>query len=220
MQPVLDVPERIALGRIMRRAGRLDRDVGEFGERDQLVEMDEGLLVLAVAVEAAMVDDHLEVGMCLGDLAELVGEDAAHRGDRDAFLLGGRPHPVEQPVVQPLLLGRLQQRPAQAHHAGLVAPALDAVAAVGIGQRELAHHGEAVGILLGGIEGELVGGRVPAIGRMDQRGGDAGLIHLLQCLFGRETLDLAMEARGRCHGLRPDMNLRVDDFHSGNLSWV
>jgi hypothetical protein len=54
---------------------------------------------------------------------------------------------------------------------------------------------------------------------MDQRGIDAGLVHLLQCLFGREALDLAMQARGRRHGLRPDMDLRVDDLHWRFLSW-
>ena len=90
--------------------------------------------------------------MALGDLAELVDEDAAHRGDGDAFLLGRRPHPVEQPVMQPFLLGRLQQRPAQAHHARLVAPADDALAALGIAERELAHDGEAVGIFLRRVE--------------------------------------------------------------------
>src|SRR5215469_2498604 len=41
MQPVLDVAEWIGLCRIMRRAGRLHRDIRQFRERHQLIEMDE-----------------------------------------------------------------------------------------------------------------------------------------------------------------------------------
>src|SRR6185437_2836794 len=61
MQAVLDIAERIALRRIMRRAGRLDRDIGQFCQRQQLIQTYEGLGVLAVPVEAAMVDQQPQI---------------------------------------------------------------------------------------------------------------------------------------------------------------
>ena len=103
-----------------------------------------------------MVDDQLQAGMRLGDLPEGRQEQAGHGGDGDAFLLGGGPHPVELALVQGLLLVGIEQRPAQAHHPGLVAPAVDALAAFRIVERELAHHGEAVGISLRGGQRHLL----------------------------------------------------------------
>src|SRR5215813_12960928 len=55
VQAVLDVPERIGLRRVMRRAGRLQRHVGELGKRTELVEVDERFRILAVAVEPAVI---------------------------------------------------------------------------------------------------------------------------------------------------------------------
>jgi len=91
MQPVLDVAERIILRRIMRRAGGLDRDIGQLRQRHQFVEMDKGLGIAAKPVEAAMIEDHPQIGMTLGDLAKFRQEDTAHHGDRQAFLFGRRP---------------------------------------------------------------------------------------------------------------------------------
>ena len=39
----------------------------------------------------------------------------------------------------------------------------------------------------------------------------SGFIHLLECLLRREGADLTMQPRGA--SARPDMNLRIDDFH-------
>src|SRR5580693_4841148 len=70
VQPVLNISERIILRRIVRRPGRLHRDVRQLRQRHQFVEMDEGLGVTAVAVEPAMIDDHLQPWMALGDVAK------------------------------------------------------------------------------------------------------------------------------------------------------
>src|SRR5215467_13057307 len=48
---------------------------------------------------------------------------------------------------------------------------------------------------------------------MDQRGIDAGLVHLLQHLLGGDLRDLAVLAGRRRDGLAPDMDLGVDDLH-------
>jgi hypothetical protein len=49
---------------------------------------------------------------------------------------------------------------------------------------------------------------------MDQGGVDAGLVHLFQRLLRRECGHLAVQAGRRGHGLRPDVDLRVDDLHA------
>ena len=91
MQAVMDVWEWIGLRGVMRRTGGLDRNIRQFGEGDQLDEMDEGLRILAVPVQAAMIDDHLQVRMTFRDLAEFRQEDPAHHRKRQAFLLSRRP---------------------------------------------------------------------------------------------------------------------------------
>src|SRR5262245_8053905 len=48
---------------------------------------------------------------------------------------------------------------------------------------------------------------------MDQRGIDAGHVHLLEAVLSRETLDLAVQARWRDNGVGPDVHLGVDDLH-------
>ena len=58
-----------------------------------------------------------------------------------------------------------------------------------------------------------VGVGIPAHGRMDRGGIDAGLGHLRQQLLGGVRRDLAMAAARRDGGLRPDVDLRVDDLH-------
>ena len=47
-----------------------------------------------------------------------------------------------------------------------------------------------------------------------RRGVDAGLGHFGEQLLGAEALDLAMAAARRNDGLRPEMNLGVDDLHA------
>ncbi len=115
--------------------------------------------------------------------------------------------------MQRFLVRFEQERPAQAHHARLLAPVMDQFAVVGVFEREIAHDGEAVRIFPGRLDGELIGIGIPAARRVDQRGIDASLIHLPQDFLGRELCDLAMQAGSGCHGLRPDVNLRVDDLH-------
>jgi hypothetical protein len=48
---------------------------------------------------------------------------------------------------------------------------------------------------------------------MDQRAVDAGLRHFGEQLLGCELLDLAMVADRRNDGLRPEVDLGVDDLH-------
>jgi hypothetical protein len=48
---------------------------------------------------------------------------------------------------------------------------------------------------------------------MDEAGIDAGFGHLGEQLLGGEARDLAMAAGGRIDGLRPEMDLGVDDLH-------
>ena len=64
----VDVAIGIGLARIARRAGRLDRDIGIFGERQQCRLVAMRGIVLAVADPGVMVDDQLEARMALGDL--------------------------------------------------------------------------------------------------------------------------------------------------------
>jgi hypothetical protein len=103
-------------------------------------------------------------------------------------------HTFNRAVVKQLALRPLQERPAQAHHARLVAPAMNEPAVVGHIERELAHDREPVGIFSCSFNRNRIGIRIPAAGRMNQRGIDAGLIHFLEQLFGRECLDLAVQA--------------------------
>ena len=63
MQAVVQVAERIGTRRIGRRAGRLDRDIGQLGQRAQLVELAERRGVLLETQQAAMVDDQLQLRM-------------------------------------------------------------------------------------------------------------------------------------------------------------
>src|SRR4029077_17833172 len=65
-KPILDISERIILRRIMRRADSLPRDIGQLRQSHQLVEMDESTGVPAVAVEPAVIDDHLQPWMTFG----------------------------------------------------------------------------------------------------------------------------------------------------------
>jgi hypothetical protein len=68
----------------------------------------------------------------------------------------------------------------------------------------------------GGFERDLVGARIPAR-RMQQRAGDAGLVHVAQQLAGGVARHLAVEV-DRLAAF-PDMDLRIDDQHVGT-PWV
>src|SRR5213075_2115443 len=85
---------------------------------------------------------------------------------------------------------------------------------VEIFRRELAHDGEAIGIFPRDLDRQRVRGWIPARRRMIQSGIDSRFGHLRQQLLGREARDLAMPATGRNDGLRPEVNLGIDDLHA------
>ncbi len=213
MQRIVQVAEGIRLRGIGCSRGGLDRDVGQPGQGQEFVEMLERVGILGQHLEPAMVDHQRELRMGLGDPAELLQEHAGLQGHRHAGPLGGWPDPV---IGAGLHLGRLvaiEHRPAQAHHARRVAPARDQPLVAAILGRELAHDGEAVGIFLGDLDRQGVRRWIPARRRMIQAGIDTCFGHLRQQLLGREARNLAMAAARRNDGLRPEMNLRVDDLH-------
>ena len=182
--------------------GKVIADVrNDLADAAAVAVMDDPGGVLAMPVQPAMVEDQLQVGVALGDAAELFQEAAAHHADGEVGLRRFRPDPVQRTLVQQFLLLGLQQRPAQTHHPGLLSPGRDQGLVDRVLGIELAHHGEALGIFPGRFQRHLLRGRVPRERRMDQRGIDAGLVHLGQRLLGGEFLDLAMGAAGRRHGL-------------------
>ena len=91
----MQVLERVGLRRITGRPGCLDGDVGQLGKGAERVEIAERRRILFQPQQAAMIDDQFQSRMRLGNLPELRQEQPGHGGDWNAFLLGGRPDPVE-----------------------------------------------------------------------------------------------------------------------------
>src|SRR5262249_29665207 len=89
-------------------------------------------------------------------------------------------------------------------------------AALGPVEGEVAEDGQPVRMLSRRLDGQLVGVRVPRGWRMDDRGVDAGLVHLLQQIILREDGDLAV-VRVRRLAAAPDVHLCVDDQHERAL---
>ena len=115
--------------------------------------------------------------------------------------------------MEPFLVLLRKERPAQTLHARLVPPAVDQLAVFGIVERELAEDREMAGVFFRRLDREHVRIGIPAQGRMNDGGIDAGLIHFPEQFIGGELRNLAVQAGGRHHYLRPDMHLRVDDLH-------
>ena len=103
----MDVPIRIWLGGVARRTGGLERDVWKLRQRDHLGQIRPGRVG-----PAEVIDDQLQPGMALGDLAHRLHEVAADQRHRQAGALGGRPQPVHGAVGQPRLLMWREERKA------------------------------------------------------------------------------------------------------------
>ena len=106
---------------------------------------------------------------------------------------------------------RLIEGETQAEHPGPLLPAIHQRAALRAIEREIPQDREAVGMLTGGLDGQLVGIGIPSR-RMDHRCVDACGIHLSQCIVLGIHGNLAMGRIGR-DAFCPDMNLRIDNQH-------
>src|SRR6266496_833346 len=83
----VDVAVGVGLARIARRAGRLDRDVGVFGEREERPLVAMRRIVARIPHARVMVEQQAQPGMSLGDLADLRQVVRRHQRDRDPGLL-------------------------------------------------------------------------------------------------------------------------------------
>ena len=92
----------------MRRAGGLHSNIGQLGERHQFIQLGKGCFILAGPHQAAMIQDHFQIGMRLSNLAKFFQEQPAHAGNRQSFLLRRRPQPIQRAVAQPHLFFRVQ----------------------------------------------------------------------------------------------------------------
>ena len=149
--------------------------------------------------------------MPLGDLAERRHVAAGEEADRQFLALAGLPEPVERAVGPPALLLRLVEGEAEAEHAGPLAPIAHDLLAVRRLQIEMAEDAELVGMRLDRLDGELVDLLAQRAGRMNDRGIDAGLGHLLQRVVLRIGRDLPVMRRHPA--VFPDVDLRIDDQH-------
>ena len=92
----------------MRRTGRLHRNIGQLRQCYQFIQLGKGCFILTSTHQAAMIQDHFQIGMRLSNLAKLLQEQAAHAGNGQAFLLRRRPQPIQRAVAQPHLFFRVQ----------------------------------------------------------------------------------------------------------------
>src|SRR5262249_45980941 len=132
-QVAVDALVRVRLARIARRARHLDRDVGEPGERQRVLEIGKRRIVGepgATAVAPEMIDVELQTGMPLGDLGQCGHVAAGEEPDRELRLLARRPEPVDRPVGPPRLLMRLVEGEPKSDHARTLAPASDDLLAI------------------------------------------------------------------------------------------
>ena len=84
----------IGLAGIPRRPGRLDRDVGEFGQRQQFGNVRHGRMVLErgrAASTAQMVDGQSKAGITLGDTSKFRKRIFRKSSNWNAGALGGGP---------------------------------------------------------------------------------------------------------------------------------
>ena len=154
----------------------------------------------------------LSPGCCSATSRDLGQEAAGEQRQGQPGALGRRPQPVDRAVGRPGLLVRLQEDEAQAEHPRPLLPAVDQPAALGLVEREVAEDRQAVGMLACRLDRQLVGVRIPGRRRVDHRGVDAGLVHLLQQIVLGEGGDLTViGVRGLA--ATPDVDLRIDDAH-------
>src|SRR5256712_4839592 len=106
---------------------------------------------------------------------------------------------------------RLVEDVAQAEHAGLLLPSRQEI---GLVQREIAEDGEALRMAARGVERDLVRARIPRR-RLDHRRIDAGADHVVERLVLRVRHLAVRRAR---LAARPQVDLRVDDFHHSGIS--
>ena len=88
---LMKAAERIGVFRVAGLTGRLDRDVRIFGEGPQLGLEAMGSFAAAPGRHSHMVDDQLEPGMPLGDLAERRQEQRGSERHRHTGPLRGGP---------------------------------------------------------------------------------------------------------------------------------
>jgi hypothetical protein len=112
----------------------------------------------------------------------------------------------------PGLLLRQNQGKAQPQHARTVLPPIDQGAAFRPVEREIPQDGEPIWVLANRLDCHLVGGRIPAR-RMNDGAIYPRFRHLPQQLLGSKHGCLTV-AHVR-PAARPEMHLRIDDFHDG-----
>src|SRR5690606_7177787 len=138
--------ERVAVADVLRTTGHLHGDIGMTRERDHLRYGHERRIIDIETPYAEVIDDELETRMALCDLADERQKVPRQQRDRDAEALSRRPQPVHGAVVRPGLHMGLEERVAQAAHAGLLEPGLDQRTLVGFIQRNAAEDREALGL--------------------------------------------------------------------------
>src|SRR6266850_1736793 len=201
-----DAAVGILVGRIRRRAGRLDRDVRAARERDERIAVHEGRGAGGAERHGEMVDQQAQSGMALGEPLHLRQVRGRGERDRDAVARRAGPEPFELAALEPGRVPRLVEDVAQAEHAGLLLPAGKVLRLL---QREVAEDGEALRMALRGVDGDLVRARIPGR-RLDHRRADAGTHHVVERLLLRVR---HLPVRGARLAARPQVDVGVDDFH-------
>src|SRR5262249_36933136 len=98
-------------------------------------------------------------------------------------------------------------------------PRVDQRATLGLVEGEVAEDREPVGMRAHGLDAELVRVRIPGRVRRENGRIDAAGVHLLQRVFLQVGGDLPVPRAGGVARV-PEMNLRVDDQHGGQLPSV
>ena len=209
MQVVVDVGKGVSLAGVAGSAGGFHGYIGVFGQSQQVGEVGPGFGVGGRAAAAEVVHNQLDAGVALGDGAEGGQKGGASQGYRQAGLGGCRPQPIHRAIGGPGQHIRLLKGKAQAQHPRLLFPAVHQGAAFRLIQGEVAQHGQAVGVLGGGVHGQLAGVGIPARG-MDDGGVHAGLVHFPQQVgYGKGSYLAVGRVGGQTGG--PEVNLGVND---------
>ena len=175
-----------------------------------------GLVVHGGAGKAHVVDEEPEARVARGDCADLREPLRRVYHHRNLVALGLRPEPVGGAVGEPRPVGIAVKGQPHAEHAGLLAPAREQIAPFASGQRKAPHDGEAVGMLLRGLQRIVVA--VAFDRRRHQDGAvDTGPRHVGEQLLARVGRVLPALAVAQEHAVgplgRPYVNLAIDDVH-------